>query len=318
MTAAIGSIRAALVAATLLAPAGPAARDERRPGPPPPELVRTLGLSPFYRKHVDAGGLPILASDRVSDYALLEAAYLVDRMLSGRDDLRAELVRNRVRVVVMAWNELTTAVPEHSDLKPARYWDRRARGLGATPLRPAVSCGEENLLGYPGDPYAGENIFIHEFAHTIHEMALRRLSPEFEGRLRECYRRALDRSLWKGTYAATSPAEYWAEGVQDWFDCNQSPNAVHNEIDTREELERYDPDLAALIASVFPDRSWRYEPPSRRSGSGHLKGYDPSRAPRFRWDPELTEWYRTYESIRQRHRALMERLRTTPDGGKSE
>ncbi|MFQ5808669.1 MAG: alpha/beta hydrolase [Armatimonadota bacterium] len=34
----------------------------------------------------------------------------------------------------MSEDEFTTDVPEHSDLEPAAYWDRRARGLGARDL----------------------------------------------------------------------------------------------------------------------------------------------------------------------------------------
>ena len=68
----------------------------------------------------------------MSNYALLEAAYLIDKMLSKRPDILEALVRNKVRFAVMAATELTTDIPEHSDLKPNKYWDKRARGLGAT------------------------------------------------------------------------------------------------------------------------------------------------------------------------------------------
>ena len=71
------------------------------------------------------------------------------QMLDGRHDMLDAMADQKVRLVVMAWNEFTTDVPEHADLEPAVYWDRRARGLGATPEAP-VSCAEENLLAYPG------------------------------------------------------------------------------------------------------------------------------------------------------------------------
>ena len=93
------------------------------------------------------------------------------------------LNRNKARYAVMARDEFTTDISEHSDLKPSQYWDRRARGLGATFARPAVSCGEENLLGLPGDPYAKENILIHEFAHALHQMALIQLDNSFQNQI---------------------------------------------------------------------------------------------------------------------------------------
>src|SRR5262249_47771006 len=157
-----------------------------------PKAVReAFKLSPFYKKHLDAKGFPVVASAKVSDAALREAADIVNHMLEGREDVRRALVRNKVRLAVMAPTEKTTDIPEHSDLKPKEYWDRRARGLGATRWRPAVSCAEENLLNLKGDRYFNENILVHEFAHAIHEMGLNILDPSFDARLREAYDRAI-------------------------------------------------------------------------------------------------------------------------------
>ncbi len=262
----------------------------------PASLAESLQLRPFYRKLVSAQGFPVLASERVADFALLEAAYLIDQMLAGRDDIRAALSKNRVRFAVMAHDEFTTLVPEHSDLQPAKYWDKRARGLGATPRRPAVSCGEENLLGYQGDPYATENILVHEFAHAIHEMGLSAVDPTFDPRLKKSYEQALAAGLWKGAYAATSRNEYWAEGVQSWFDTNRENDPQHNHVNTRAELKAYDPALAKLIAEVFGDRPWRYRKPADRPAveKTHLKGFDLASVPKFSWPPELLEWNKQY------------------------
>ena len=117
----------------------------------------------------------------------------------------------------MAWNEYTTDVPEHKHLQPRVFWDRRARGLGGSP----VSCGEENLLGYPGDPYSTENLLIHEFSHAVHGIAMQSLDPTFDTRLKEAFESARQKGLWKGTYAGQNRDEYWAEGAQDWFDNNR-------------------------------------------------------------------------------------------------
>lgn len=257
----------------------------------------SLELDSFYRKYVDADGLMIVASQNVSDHALLEAAWIVDRMLANRPDVRKALAKNKVRLVVMAYNEMTTQVPEHRDLKPSRYWDRRARGLGATPQRPAVSCGEENLLCYPGDPYAAENILVHEFAHAIHHMALDAIDKEFDARLDAVFKEAMKEELWKGKYAASNRAEYWAEGVQSWFGTNRPPDHDHNHVDTRKELEEYDPRLAKLIADVFGSNNWQYKRPDNRPQDErtHLKGFDRRKAPEFRWDPALQKWYDQYQ-----------------------
>lgn len=265
-------------------------------GPPPAAEVTRLKLAPFYRQYLSAGGFPIVASAKVSPFALREARYLIGRMLDGRDDILQKLIENKVRFAIMAPDELTTAVPEHSDLEPGKYWDRRARGLGATHHRPAVSCGEENLLEYPGDPYHAENILLHEFAHAVHEMAMRDLDETFDRRLRETWQRAMKNGLWKGKYAATNHSEYWAEGVQSWFDDNRPPDHDHNHVNTRAELLEYDPELAALVREVFGDGPWRYRKPSQREATerAHLDGYDAEQAKAFRWPPELEQWYRDY------------------------
>jgi hypothetical protein len=262
--------------------------------PPPDNLTRAWKLPVFYTKHTAVEGLPVLGSAKVSDYALLEAAHLIRQMIGGRTEILRAMARNRVRFVVMAPSEMTTDVPEHSDLTPKAYWDRRARGLGATSARPAVSCGEENLLELPGDPYATENILIHEFAHAIHEMGLRVVDSGFDRRLQEAYRNAQSKGLWKGTYAMENPAEYWAEATQSWFNCNRVNDREHGPIGTREELMRYDPEVAKLLAKVFGDGPWRYSKPSTRPPGErvHLAGFDPSKAGRFQW-PEPAPSNRT-------------------------
>lgn len=252
----------------------------------PAEIREAFDLAPFYQKGIVIHGFPIVASAEVSDFALLEAAYLIRKMLEGREDIFEMLAKNKVRFTVMAWDERTTDVPEHSDLEPPEFWDRRARGLGATKARPSVSCGEENLLGYPGDPYRAENILIHEFAHAVHEMAMKDIDPTFDERLMKAFRRAKLKGTWKDAYAETNHREYFAEGVQSWYDTNRENDNQHNHIDTREELIEEDPLLAKLVHEVFPDDSWRYVHPVDRKELKHLEGYDPAKAPTFAWSKE--------------------------------
>jgi hypothetical protein len=233
-------------------------------GAPPAALVQALNLSTFYKKAVDASGFPVVGSDKVADAALLEAARITEKMLDGRDDIRQAIVRNKIRLAVMAQTEQTTDVPEHSDLTPKKYWDQRARGLGATSARPAVSCGEENLLHLPGDRYPNENILVHEFGHVIHEMGLNSIDSHFDAALNALYNTSVKKKgLWKGTYAAENYKEYWAEGVQSYFDTNDNNNHQHNDIDTREKLAKYDPEFFALLDSVFKSNTWRYERKSK-------------------------------------------------------
>ncbi len=248
---------------------------------PPPAA---MNLPEFYKKHVSADGYPVVGSEKVSDYALKEAAYLVNMMLAKRPDVRQAMIESGSRVIVMAHDEYTTDVPEHARLSPKAWWAVRARGLGGSDTDPVCSCGEENLLAYPGDPYDTECILIHEFAHNMHLRGLVNVDATFDKRLKETWQRALKRGLWTGKYASTNHREYWAEGVQSWFNNNREPDHDHNHVNTRKELREYDPALAKLCEEVFGDTELVYTKPATRL-TGHLAGYDPSKAPTFTFPP---------------------------------
>jgi hypothetical protein len=219
-----------------------------------PEVREKFALDPFYEKQTDYKGYLILASKKVPDEALLEARYLISQLLAGRDDIVQALIKSNCRFTVMAPDEMTTDVPEQRNMTPKDYWDRRARGLGGR----ITSCGAENLLNLRGDRYRNENILIHEFSHCIHQRGLRSVDPTFDRRLRDTYQKAIDQGLWADTYAAENSSEYWAEGVQVYFDCQAPKGGVHNDIDRREKLEKYDPELFKLIDEVFRQSPFRY------------------------------------------------------------
>lgn len=255
-------------------------------------VVRTppveLKVDPFHKKYVSADGYPIVASGTVNDYALKEAAYLVNLMLAKRPDVREAMIKSGSRLCILAHNEFTTDVPEFAWLKPKNYWDARARGTGGSQTDPYCSCGEENLLCYPGDPYSTENILIHEFAHNIHLRGMVNVDQTFDRRLKETYDRAMTAGLWKGKYAATNHHEYFAEGVQSWFDNNRENDHDHNHVNAREELLEYDPGLAAMCREVFGETKLVYTKPTTRL-KDHLAGYDPTKAPKFVWPERLNE-----------------------------
>ncbi len=83
----------------------------------------------------------------------------------------------------------------------------------------------------------------------------------------------------KPCYATRNRAEYWAEGVQCWFDTNRTMDHDHNHIHTREQLRAYDEPLARLCEDVLGTSDWRFKSPRLRSGQGHLAGFDAVQAP---------------------------------------
>jgi len=258
---------------------------------PPAELK----APEFYKKYVSADGYPIVASEKVNDYALREAAFLVNKMLANRPDVRKAMIDSGSRLCIIGASEFTTDLPEFAELRAPRayagigdknYWDARARGTGGSRSDPYCSCGEENLLGYPGDPYSTESILIHEFAHNIHLRGLVRVDESFDKRVKECYDAAMAAGLWKTKYASVSHQEYFAEGVQSWFSNNRENDHDHNHVNTRAELEEYDPGLAKICREAFGDTELIYTKPEKRL-TGHLAGYDPAAAPKFTWPERL-------------------------------
>ena len=281
------------------------------------------GIPAFYTQRVSAGGFPIVASAKVNPYAPKEAVYLANMMLAKRPDVREAMIRSGARLSILAWNEFTCDQPEWAwmakrpvpgfpGISPRDYRDARARGMGGSQTDPFCSCAEENLLAYEGDPYSTENIFIHEFAHNIHLRGMSNVDPGFDRRVKQTYDAAMKAGLWKGKYASVNHHEYFAEGVQSWFDDNRENDHDHNHVNTRAELIEYDPGLAGLCREVFGDTVLKYTKPTTRL-RGHLEGYDPSKAPTFVWPERLT---RAKQAIRAAAQARSQASRTPAANGK--
>ena len=225
-----------------------------------------LGVSPFYKKYTDALGIPVIASEKVPDAALLVARDIVNTMLAARPDIRKALVARGWRTGVIAEVEMTMDIPEYSKMKrpgapagePVTQADRdyhanRSRGLGGNPTTGA----EENLLGYPGTRYWGEHIFVHEFSHAIMGGGIRTVDPAMFEEIRAAYTKAMAAGKYvyedgRKHYATTNASEYWAEGVQWWFFSNYGECFAGNvKVETPEEFAAYDPVLNELIGRVF-------------------------------------------------------------------
>lgn len=213
-------------------------------------------LPPFYQKFINVNGFIVASSSNTSDAALYEAALTVAKMTKNRSDLLSTLVKERVHLAVIGKDELLTDIPQYSSLESMDY----ARGLAATESIPVTSCAEENLLCLSDDSYSGENICVHEFAHTLQGSGGKLPNPRYvekggtenlDDALRTQYTASVvTNGLWDSTYAKTNYEEFWAQGVQSYY--NVQFDGVHNSINTRSELQAYDSGLSTLISRVFP------------------------------------------------------------------
>lgn len=210
------------------------------------------GLGWFYRKYTHAYNIPVLGSHRIPDDALKRACYIVRFLLADNARARQSYYRLYGRFSLMAQNEVTTNIPEYADL--GGFWDQRSRGLGATTYRPVSSGAEENILCYSNDRYKEEDIGLHEFSHGLHLLGLRYADRTFDSRLKQLYNAAKYANTWYNTYAMSTDHEYFAEGIQSYFEVNAyraRPDGIHGPISTRSALRTRDPGLYNLVRGVF-------------------------------------------------------------------
>ncbi|EFJ48643.1 hypothetical protein VOLCADRAFT_117556, partial [Volvox carteri f. nagariensis] len=171
-------------------------------------------------------------------------------------------------------------------LAGGRDTDSTTRGLGGTLESPTTSCGEENLLMEDDRFYPTENILVHEFGHAVMNMGL---AAEDRAAVKRLYNKAYRSGLYdKGAYIMENEDEYWAEGTQAWFDATIRTD-VTSGVNTRGQLQQRDPGLAALMARVYGDGSWRYPLDSPRPfRCHHTPPEDPRQQPPASMDAATT------------------------------
>jgi hypothetical protein len=210
----------------------------------------------FYKKYIDIKGMPVVAATEVSDLALQRTYEIVTHILAGRPDVLKAMVDRGMYLVIIGKDQVYTDLPENRNAPNPDYLNERVRGTGGFP----TSFGEENLLSLPIDRYDDESIAVHEFCHTI-DSTLRRIDSTWRDRKQAAYQNAVEKGLYKDTYAIGNSAEYFAEIAQSYFDCNRINNWNHGPIGKREQLKIYDPEGYELVRSAFnlgPDQDWRY------------------------------------------------------------
>lgn len=227
---------------------------------------RELRLDAFYTQVCVVAGLPVVASPAVSGAALVAAGQIVQGMLSARPDLARAMAARGFRLGVIGTDQRAVELPEYRDLPftyPETDWDA-ARAYGATPRRPLAAAPEENLLCSAADTYPGQSVLVHELGHSVLDMAVVPVDPSFEARIRSAYQAATTMAVYRDTYAMTNIDEYWAEGVQDFFNASRAAygragggDGYDGPVHDRASLRQADPVLYGLIVEVFTEVDWQ-------------------------------------------------------------
>lgn len=212
----------------------------------------------FYKKYIMLGddlenSIPIVSAQGVSDTALYQAKIACTIITKTLPISVLNMLRKqRIYLVIFGNKEYPDALPGWpANLDAKRY----AGGYG--PNMPGATCGihEGDILNNSFDRYPAENIVIHEFGHAVKNFGLEKIYPDFKDRVDKLWTHAKDTGLWSNTYAISNADEYFAEGIQTYFDLNtKGPvggDGIHNEIHTRAQFKTYDPDFFNLLNEIY-------------------------------------------------------------------
>lgn len=246
------------------------------------------------RKQIIAANIAVKAVNSVPDAALRQARGVMYSMFGANEAPLWNFGARGITGVILGRYQFQTTPPEYAALTPASFWDCRARGVGATPSIPVFSAAEENLLLYGGDGPLGpcnnrfgagsdgylgeEDIFLHEFAHaslTYAPLGVPGISLTLRSRAQTRFNQVCPCGngqqgccAWPytNTYAGDNVDEYWAEGVQSFFNANDEGDATHGFVNTRAELYTHDRPLHDMVAEVYQGQTWYPDDPGCKAG----------------------------------------------------
>lgn len=243
----------------------------------PPNAFHPEGIS----KYLWCRGFSIMGTKEVSDKAMLEADRIVRNMFRYRHDVLKAIIDSNVQLVVIAPRQSPKDIPHVKKIRRKRFVNEQGSPAVEIPFFQFCTA-ETNLLESPGNPAPGENLLIRDMALLVYYITgLREIDPEYDNRryvqqyekgleridrrfdekIKKLYRKAKKQNLWTGTPAMKNRFNYFAEAVQSFFNANQISASGNKPVNTREQLQAYDPDMTLFISDIFkhPERvDWRY------------------------------------------------------------
>jgi len=215
----------------------------------------------YQRMCYSALGFPIITDGIAPDAALDRTAWTLDNVAASLDPYVVnQMISRFFRQAVMGRfpSEVVTSLPEYRDQDPNFWYNRR--GCGATDAIPVGSNAEEDVLCYQDELYPEQDITIHEFGHSLHILGFKHTWPEFQQELDNAYDYAHYYNTWGsgyiGSYAMTNDLEYFAMGLQAYFDVGW-PYDTQGGPWNRDTLYQVDPTLAQIIDRFMGQNPWR-------------------------------------------------------------
>src|SRR5262249_12255927 len=137
-------------------------------------------------------------------------------MFAYRHDILKAMIADGARLVVLGRAEKLSDLPELKDAKSRADFDD-VRFLNYNPHNKLMVVPEENILGLPGEPFAGQCVLVGVFARGLYhatahrpvipdfekrrdlqqyELRVKRIDIEFDHKLQQIYEEALNKGLW--------------------------------------------------------------------------------------------------------------------------
>ena len=134
-------------------------------------IAPPTGVDPFYTKYLNANGVVIVGSGKVSDAAFYAARKTILELMRKRPDVNAAMLKNHPRISIMAFSETASDLPEFGERSDGEW------GLGQMPGS-ATSLIWEKGIAYEGNTQYIANFLLHEFVHMVHNLAMPETDPE--------------------------------------------------------------------------------------------------------------------------------------------
>jgi len=222
----------------------------------PRHVVQKYGMdASFYGKFTQAYGMPVTASTKVDDRALMRMCYLVRWLYASHRSVRRAAHSNFGRFIIIGKNQRTTEMPEYRHMDV--YYDERARGFGGH----VTSTSEENLLYFQKNKWRGMDMGAHEVAHNMHLTGLEKGKPGIFRAISYAYTAAMAAGKYYlgsySMYARTDYREYFAEALDSYIGDSWASVPPHNQA----ELASYDNAVYQTLKQALPCNkynSWIY------------------------------------------------------------
>jgi hypothetical protein len=189
-------------------------------------------------------GIEVLATEDFDAEAIVQAADRTFNMLAFRPEYAPAIAAFPIGIRIIGTDQRIMDLPEFEEiyfLHPGFDWRFLGRSFPGTKDIPFAAGAEENLMCSEEDRYEGEDMFIRDFAITIRRFAMEEVDASTSEAIEQAYAVAIVEGKWKNTLAEINSEQYWAEGVQSYFDANLEDNAEerepissHNHVNTRD------------------------------------------------------------------------------------